>query len=232
MYRRCRCFALLQPASQISGRVQQWVSTPTYVKPASSRYCAQSHGIPYRDLAGVWTLISHLPPFRRANLSQRRRIISRVSSMDGGCMLCSFFSAVFLQCFPRQNSHSLHLRLSKPPIDHQAVFSLRQRMKPDANTRWIFPFSPSQNHTLRFAVPFEGIHRPGETRDHAALARGITALFRRIFEGQNGTVRGSTCLGTHPMRTCKSPLRKNKHGDIGRCSENSESSVWLQDNVQ
>ena len=124
MYRRCRCFALPWPALQIPGRVQQWVCAPTYAKPASSRYCAQSHGIPNRVLAGVWTLISHLPPFRRAHFPKHRRMLSRVSSMDGGCMLYSFFSAVFLQCFPRQNSRSLHLRLSKPPIDHQAVLFL------------------------------------------------------------------------------------------------------------
>ena len=106
-------------------------------KPASSRYCAQSHGIPNRVLAGVWTLIFHLPPFRRAHFPKRRRIISRVSSMDGGCMLCSFFPAVFLQCFPRQNSRSLHLRLSKPPIDHQAVLSLSS---PRRITRFVSQF--------------------------------------------------------------------------------------------
>ena len=168
MYRRCRCFALLQPASQIPGRVQRWGSAPTYAKPASSRYCAQSHGIPNRVLADVWTLISHLPPFRRANLSQASSYdLPRIFHgwrMHAG----SFFPAVFLQCFPRQNSRSLHLRLSKPPIDHQAVFSLSL---PRRITRFVSQF-PSRK-SIAPAKP--GILPPW----HARNCRALPPYFRR-----------------------------------------------------
>lgn len=79
----------------------------------------------------------------------------------------SFFPAVFLQCFPRQNSRSLHLRLSKPPIDHQAVFPFLSLAESHASFRSFLRGNPSPRRN-------QGSCRPGPRN-----CRALPPYFRR-----------------------------------------------------